>query len=86
MKLRDVPALLKKYAAYIYIAVVAGLYLLWRKEKDLHYQAEAEKTAAAERGKADVLKEETKQAEQEASESRADYERLAAPHREGGSD
>lgn len=83
MKLREIPALLKRYSAYIYMAIVAGLYLLWRKEKDLHYQAEAEKTAATERGKTDVLKEETKRAEDVATDSRSEYERISAPYREG---
>jgi type II secretory pathway pseudopilin PulG len=69
--------------ALLILGIIAGaLFFLFRRSQQNLAEEKAKQVAAEERGRLDVLKEETKQAEDGATDSRDDYERLASKHRE----
>ena len=75
---------LRQRPVLVLSGLAAVLTLLLRRERGLRQTAEAEQAGAESRGKLEVLNEDLKKAEEDAADSRTEYERLAAKHRGGG--
>jgi hypothetical protein len=69
--------------ALLILGIISGaLFFLFRRSQQNLAEEKAKQVAAEEKGRLNEIKKETKQAEYNASDSRADYERLASKHRE----
>lgn len=73
---------IKDNALLIMGLIIGALFFLFRRSQSNLAEEKAKQIAAEERGRLDELKKETKEAEDVASDSRSDYERIAAKHRQ----
>jgi len=68
--------------ALLILGIIAGaLFFLFRRSQQNLAEEKAKQVAAEERGRLDVLKEETKQAEDSSTDSRSEYDKLADKYR-----
>lgn len=79
--MRETLQKIKDNALLIMGLIIGALFFLFRRSQSNLAEEKAKQIAAEERGKLDELKKETKEAEESASDSRDDYNKLADKYR-----